>query len=98
MTATDIDAEEKIILKLLLKNNIFTCKSRGIRFFRFFNIFSVQNYNPVPPPTPPPPPPTRLFKPRENQLEKELDQQAKGDIPPIEQGGNPFIKKAKGRD
>ena len=77
-----------------MKNNLFTCKSRGIRFFRFFNIFSVQNYNPVPPPTPPPPP-ARLFKPRENQLEKEVDQQAKGDIPPIEQGGNPFRKKPK---
>ena len=81
-----------------MKNNLFTCKSRGIRFFRFFNIFSVQNYNSVPsptPPPPPPPPPARVFKPRENQLEKEVDQQAKGDIPPIEQGGNPFRKKPK---
>ena len=56
----------------------------------------MQNYNPVPPPTPPPPP-ARLFKPRENQLEKEVHQQAKGDIPPIEQGGNPFRKKTKDR-
>ena len=48
---------------------------------------SVQNYNPVPPPPPPPPqapPPARLFKPREIQLEKEVDQQATGDIPPLE--------------
>ena len=62
---------------------------------------SVQNYKPVPPTPPPPPrapPPARLFKPRENELEKEVDQQAKGDIPPIEQRGNPFRKKAKGRD
>ena len=85
-----------------MKNNLFTCKSRGIRFFRFLNIFSVQSYNPVQPPTPAPPPPpapppARLFKPRENQLEKEVDHPAKGDIPPIEQGGNPFRKKPKVR-
>ena len=58
----------------------------------------MQSYNPVPPPTPPPPPPpppARVFKPRENQLEKEVDQQAKGDIPPIEQGENAFRKKPK---
>ena len=50
------------------------------------------------PPPPPPPPPVRLFKPREIQLEKEVDQPAKGDIPSLEQGGNPFRKKAKGRN
>ena len=53
---------------------------------------------PPPPPLPPPPPPARLFKAREIHLKKEVDQQAKGDIPPLEQGGNPFRKKAKGRD
>jgi len=70
----------------------------------------VQNFKPVPPPpplppapsAPPPPPPppaplARLFKPREIQLGKEVDQQTKGDIPPFEQGGNPFRKKAKGK-
>ena len=50
------------------------------------------------PPPPPSPPPARLFKPRETQLKNEVDQQVKGDIPPIEQGRDPFRKKAKGRD
>ena len=50
------------------------------------------------PPPPPPPPPVRLFKPREIQLEKEVDQPAKGDIPLLEKGGNPFRKKPKGRN
>ena len=66
--------------------------------FRFFNIVSVQNYNPVPPPPPPPPqapPPARLFKLREIQLEKEVDQQATGDIPPLEWGRESVQKKSQ---
>lgn len=54
----------------------------------------MQNSKPVSPP----PPPARLFKPREIQLDKEVDQPAKGDIPPLEQGENLFRKKAKGRN
>ena len=65
---------------------VIIVSQRNEGFLDFFNIVSVQNYNPVPPPPPPPPqapPPARLFKPREIPLEKEVDQQATGDIPPL---------------
>ena len=80
---------------------LFTCESSDISVSDFLIFFLVlgQIFKSAPPPPPPPaPPPARLFKPRENQLEKEVDQQAKGDIPSTEQGRNPFRKRAKGRD
>ena len=86
------------------KNNFvffFTCESSDISVLDFFIFFLVlgQTFKSAPPPPPPPtPPPARLFKPRENQLEKEVDQQAKRDIPSTEQGRNPFRNIAKGKD